>query len=291
MATIKRRLGHITTPAGEPGFLGAGHVARPVIQRNFHDSDPFIILMDDMLDKRDNEPVGGPHPHAGFETVTLILEGELGNSGHIMKAGDFELMTAGSGIIHTETIDKKANIRILQMWLNLPKKYRGTIPRIQKMPLEHVPVLSENGTDIKLYSGSLAGLVSPVQNYTPLILADITVKTGITTIQQIPANYNTFLYVLQGSVQIGEDKKMLQKDQVGWLDLYNEESKSELILTAGTEDARLILYAAKPTGESIVSHGPFIADSSEDIARLYREYRQGNMKHIAAVAETQKISL
>src|SRR3990170_6280111 len=139
MATIKRKLVQVSTPKGEPGFLGAGHVARPVIERNFRESDPFIMLMDDMLDKRDNQPVGGPHPHAGFETVTLIVEGELGNAGHAMKAGDFELMTAGSGVIHTETIDKKAKIRILQMWLSLPKKDRWATPRLQDLQAEHVP--------------------------------------------------------------------------------------------------------------------------------------------------------
>ena len=76
--SIKRKIVQTYTPQGEPGFLGRGHIARPVIQRSFADSDPFILLMDDMLDKKDNEPVGGPHPHAGFETVTLLLEGELG---------------------------------------------------------------------------------------------------------------------------------------------------------------------------------------------------------------------
>lgn len=291
MTLIKRKLVHVSTPRGEPGFLGAGHVARPVIDRTFRESDPFIMLMDDMLDKRDNDPVGGPHPHAGFETVTLILEGELGNAGHTMKAGDFEMMTAGRGIIHTETIDKKAKIRILQMWLNLPKKYRDALPRVQKMPVEHVPVLSANGVTIKLYSGSLAGLTSPVRNFTPLILADVTIQAGVTTTQEIATNYNTFLYVLEGSVEIGEAKNALKKDQVGWLDLQGGEGKSELTLTAGADGVRLILYAARPTGESIVSHGPFIADSLEEITRLYRDYREGNMKHIATVPDSQKILL
>lgn len=291
MTTIKRKLIQISTPKGEPGFLGAGHVARPVMERNFRESDPFIMLMDDQLDKRDNQPVGGPHPHAGFETVTLIVEGQLGNGAHTMKAGDFELMTAGSGIIHTETIDKKAKLRILQMWLNLPQKYRHTLPRVQKMPIEHVPVFSNSGVEIKVYSGSLAGITSQVQNFVPLILADITIKPGISTVQHVAANYNTFLYVLEGSVEVGEEKKAIQRDQVGWLELHSDEGSSELILTAGSEGVRLVMYAARPTGESIVSHGPFIADSSEDIARLYREYRQGSMKHIATVPESQKISL
>src|SRR3954451_21238314 len=93
--SIKRKVVQIYTPQREPGFLGRGHIARPVIQRSFADSDPFILLMDDMLDKKDKEPVGGPHPHAGFETVTLLLEGELGVGAHKMKEGDLQMMTAG----------------------------------------------------------------------------------------------------------------------------------------------------------------------------------------------------
>src|SRR4249919_2168390 len=98
---IKRKLAKVYEPKGQPGFLGAGHIARPLLTGNFSESDPFIILMDDMLDKKDNEPVGGPHPHAGFETVSLMLEGELGVGAHKMKEGDFQMMTAGSGVIHT----------------------------------------------------------------------------------------------------------------------------------------------------------------------------------------------
>jgi redox-sensitive bicupin YhaK (pirin superfamily) len=280
---IRRKLSKIHTPQGQPGFLGPGHIARPVISGSFSDSDPFILLMDDMLDKKDNEPVGGPHPHAGFETVSLLLEGEMGDEPHKMKGGDFQIMTAGSGIVHTETIEKKAKMRLLQLWLNLPKKDRAAAPRLQHLSFEDAPVLSENGVFIKLYSGSLAGLISPIQNYTPLILADITMEAGAGTVLQIPANYNTFLYILSGDVKVGEDKKLLNTSQAGWLDLSDEAALSDLQVSVGEEGTRFILYAAKPTGDNIVSHGPFIADSSEDIQRLYREYRQGNMKHISTV--------
>jgi redox-sensitive bicupin YhaK (pirin superfamily) len=288
--SIKRKLVKINTPQGQPGFLGPGHVARPVISGSFSDSDPFIMLMDDMLDKKDNEPVGGPHPHAGFETVSLLLEGEMGDEEHKMKKGDFQLMTAGSGVVHTETIDKMARMRLLQLWLNLPKKDRAAVPRLQELPSEHVPEFSENGVTIRLYSGNLAGLTSPVQNYSPIIVADIILDAGTTSVQQIPANFNTFLYVLTGSVKVGMDEKKLHQDQVGWLDLFDDNTSSDLQLTT-EEGARFILYAGKPTGENIVSHGPFIADSLEDIQRLYREYRQGLMKHIATVPESQRILL
>jgi redox-sensitive bicupin YhaK (pirin superfamily) len=285
--SVNRKLIQIDTPPEEPGFLGRGHTARPVIQRSFSESDPFIMLMDDILDKKDDIPVGGPHPHAGFETVSLLLEGEIGE----MKQGDFQMMTAGSGIIHTETIDKKMKMRLLQLWLNLPKKNRQAAPRLQDIPLAHVPKFSEKGVTIKLYSGSLSGLSSPIQNYVPMIVADFTIDPGVTTIQRIPGDFNTFIYVLKGDVHIGEEEKLLQQDQVGWLDIFENEPLSDLKLTTGKDGVRFVLYAAKPTGENIVSHGPFIADSSEDIARLYQEYRQGKMKHILTVDESQKILL
>ena len=286
---IGRKLVRIETPQGHPGFLGAGHIARPVVHDDFSFTDPFIALMDDVLDKKDRVPVGGPHPHAGFETISLLLEGEIGDEAHSMKGGDFQIMTAGSGIVHTERIDKPAKMRLLQMWLNLPKNDRWATPRIQDLPSSHVPALNEDGVHIKLYSGSFAGLTSPVQNYVPLIIADISIDAGITTVQQVPANFNTFLYVLEGSVKVGEDEKQLNHDQVGWLSLTGVEAPGELKLTADVNGVRLVLYAARPLGEGIVSHGPFIADTQEDIKHLYQEYRLGKMKHISTVPETQRI--
>ena len=282
---------HIDTPQGEPGFLGRGHIARPVIQRSFAESDPFILLMDDMLDKKDNIPVGGPHPHAGFETVTLLLEGELGDGIHKMQAGDLQMMTAGSGVIHTETIDKDLKMRLLQLWLSLPKKDRWATPRVQDIVSSHVPNKSEGGVAVKLYSGSFAGLTSPLKNYTPVIIADVAIEASVSTIQLLPANLNTFLYVLKGNVKVGDEQTLLKQDQVGWLNLFNEDEQSELKLTAGETGTRFILYAGKPTGASIVSHGPFIGDTSEDISRLYQEYRQGRMRHISNAPESQKIHL
>jgi quercetin 2,3-dioxygenase len=287
--TNNRKLIQVYTPAAQPGFLGKGHMARPVIQIDFSQSDPFIMLMDDMLDKKDDIPVGGPHPHAGFETVSLLLEGEIGEEPHLMKAGDFEIMTAGSGIVHTETITKQTKMRLLQLWLNLPKHERHATPRTQKLKSEHVPVSSVNGTRIRLYSGSLGELSSPVRNYTPVTIADVAMEARAVTHQILPSRFTTFLYVIEGSVHVGEEEKLLIKDQVGWLDVNNDPSNSELILKAGDNGIRFVLYSAEPQRHPIVSHGPFIADTMEDIRQLYADFRAGKMGHITEVGEEHKM--
>lgn len=288
MAT-QRQIERVYMPAEQPGFLGAGHLARPVIQGRFSQTDPFIMLMDDILDKKDNEPAGGPHPHAGFETVTLLLEGSFGDENHKMKAGDFQMMTAGSGIIHTETIEDRTKMRLLQLWLTLPKKHRWTTPRVQDMLNENVPMITKDGVQLKLYSGSMSGLQSPVKNYVPLIIAELVMQAGTETTLEIPDNFNGFIYVLKGEAVAGGNKKTLKEDQVGWLDINAGSQLGEMRIRAGAAGARMVLYAAQPQGDAIVSHGPFIGDSSEDILRLYREFREGKMHHISSVDEELKM--
>ena len=289
MNTIKK-LHSVYSPPAHPGFLGQGHIARPVIQFDFAESDPFIMLMDDMLDKKDDTPAGGPHPHAGFETVTLMIEGEFGEGQHKMKTGDFEMMTAGSGVVHTETINKQTKLRILQLWLNLPKKDRWTQPRVQKLHAENVPSVNNDGVKISVYSGTFSGLTSAVQNHTPLILADIKMEAGKSLREQLPPHFTSFVYVLRGSVKTGDENEVVAQNQVGWFD-RSDKSTGDLLLQAGDEGARLVLYSAEPQHHQIVSHGPFIADTMEEIRNLYANYRQGKIGHILDVSESQKILL
>lgn len=288
--TIKRKAVRIYTPPSHPGFLGNGHVARPVIQSDYAESDPFIILMDDLLDKKDDEPAGGPHPHAGFETVTLLLEGTLGEGPYAMKAGDFEMMTAGKGVVHTEVITKKEKFRLLQLWLNLPKKERHALPRVQRLSGSHAPTRTANGATVRLYSGSFAQLTSPVKNYTPVVIATLTLDPGATLTETIPANFNTFLYVIEGNISIGQEGSEVSTDQVAWLDLFADRTPSDLILKAGDAGAQVVLYSGEPQKHEIVSHGPFIADSADEIRPLYADFRHGKMEHISEVAEEQRIA-
>ncbi|MDR6804478.1 redox-sensitive bicupin YhaK (pirin superfamily) [Dyadobacter sp. BE34] len=287
---IVRNIMSIKTPPAQPGFLGPDHTARAVVCHEFEHSDPFIVLMDDFLDKKDDEPVGGPHPHAGFETVSLLLEGEIGDETHTMKQGDFQIMTAGSGIVHTETIEGRSRMRLLQMWLNLPRANRWATPRVQDLTFANAPAADRNGVKTVLYSGSFAGLRSPVKNYVPLIVADIRLQPGASLAESLPASYNAFLYVIAGNVAIGDEAKDLKTNQIGWLSRGAAGESSELIVAAGTEGARVVLYAGEPQNDSIVSHGPFIADHQEEIKDLYSDFRHGKMRHVSTLSDGQRFN-
>jgi len=286
---IKRTMEYSYSAPIEAGFLGEGHRARSVLQVPYAKSDPFIALMDDMLQKETSSPAGGPHPHAGFETVSLMLDGEIGDMIESLKKGDFQIMTAGRGVVHTETINQPTNGRLLQMWLNLPSKERWVTPRVQNLPAAHVPVYNSNDINIRLYSGTLGALSSPVLNYVPLIAAEFTLQPCVETRQVIPADFNSFIYMIRGEVYIGEEEKILKQDETGWLNLPAIAGNSELLFKAGNAGGRFVLYAGKPQGEKFVSQGPFIGDTGEDIKKVYSLYVQKKLQHIADAPGEQRL--
>jgi quercetin 2,3-dioxygenase len=279
-----RAIDKITTSPLRPGFLGQGHLAAAVVDgQRFAETDPFIILMDDQLDLPGGEPVGGPHPHAGFETVTLVLEGDDRD----WKTGSLELMTAGKGIIHTEEITAQTRMRILQLWLVLPPEQRWAEPFHQKILLEDVPTLKTAQSEIRVYSGRSNGLTSPLRNQTPFTLVDFNLKENASVTQQVPSSYSGFIYVIDGAVRIGN--RQVTKGQTGWLDRPGTTGESEIVFHTAGQGTRFVLYAGQPHHVPIVSHGPFIGDSQDDIRRLYSEYRRGGMPHLNDLPDDRKI--
>jgi redox-sensitive bicupin YhaK (pirin superfamily) len=274
----QRRISRIySVPELAPGFVGPGHLAAPVIPPgDFALSDPFILLMDDHFDIGDR-PVGGPHPHAGFETVTLLLQGSIydRDEGGVIEAGEVQWMTAGRGIIHGENVGANGKVRLLQLWLTLPKADRGTEPGFQTIHTDAVPVRRENGAEVRIYSGGSGSLRSTTRNHVPVTITEITLEPHASIDQEIPSSYNGFVFTLRGSIQAGADNTSLKTGQTGWLDRPQVDGASLLRVTAGEEGARLVLYAGQPQGDPIVSYGPFIGDSKRDIARLYTEFQSG----------------
>ena len=274
----QRRISRIhNVPQLAPGFVGPGHLAAPVISpEDFALNDPFILLMDDHFDIGDR-PVGGPHPHAGFETVTLLLQGSIydRDEGGLIEAGEVQWMTAGRGIIHGENVGAKGKVRLLQLWLTLPKADRWTEPGFQTIHTDAVPVRRENGAEVRLYSGGSGSLRSKTRNHVPVTITEITLEPHASIDQEIPSSYNGFVFTLRGSIQAGADATSLKTGETGWLDRPKVDGASLLRVTAGEEGTRLVFYAGQPQGDPIVSYGPFIGDSKQDIVRLYTEFQSG----------------
>src|SRR5688572_7067137 len=142
-AMLQRRFDRIVdVPPAEPGFIGDGHTAVEVVRpTNLMASDPFVLLMDDRLDIAKRRVIGGAHPHAGLETVTLVLEGVLRDRDEgELSAGDAVWMSAGRGIIHSESIEVSGHSRVLQLWVRLPGSARGTTPRFEIVRKASLPV-------------------------------------------------------------------------------------------------------------------------------------------------------
>lgn len=282
---IRRNISKITQNHWHNGFLGTGHRAMAVLDGvPYKDSDPFILFMDDSLNLLGGEPVGGAHPHAGFETLSLVLEGNEKD----WKTGSFELMTAGKGIIHTEEITSKQKLRMLQVWLVLPPEKRYAQPFLQRMLLEDVPKIKTDTYEIRVYSGSSNGLISPLKNHTPFTLVDFRLDNRAVVSQEIPSHYNGLVYVLKGRVKAGD--KIINAEQAGWLDKATEDGDTEIQFEALENDTLFVLYAGQPHNVPVVHHGPFVADTMEDIAQMYRDFRQGKFPHLNDLPSEQKIT-
>ncbi|NOK13046.1 pirin family protein [Corallococcus exercitus] len=271
---LERRLERIIDlPEPAPGQFGPAHTVVPVISpEDYARSDPFILLMDDRID---GQPIGGPHPHAGFETVTLVVKGGMTHDSGRLGEGDVQWMTAGSGVIHGEGLEGgMSQARILQLWLTLPKAQRWVPAGFQDLSYAELPVRREPGVEVRLYSGSSGTVRSATKNYVPVTLAELQLEPGASIAQDLPASYNGFFLVLEGEVAVGPDRRVLKPGQVGWLDRPVSGGDS-IVHVTGTTRARVLLYAGQPQRDPLVSHGPFIGDTQADILRSIEGYRAG----------------
>jgi redox-sensitive bicupin YhaK (pirin superfamily) len=287
MTSLQRQIARTVVPLPPaPGFIGPGHTAVEVVEsEDLVATDPFVLLMDDRLEIPSRRKIGGAHPHAGLETVTLILEGTLADRDEgELSAGDAIWMTAGRGIIHNEDVEVAGRARVLQLWIRLPASDRTLDPSFEIIPLAKLPIWREPGVVARLYSGTTGALRSPTRNRVPTTLVDIELSSGTTFVQPLPSSYNGFLYVIDGTITIGETT--LGPGHVGWLDRPARNASSTLTI-ATERGARVVLYAGEPQHEPLVHHGPFVAGSDTEIRELYRRFRLGTFESMSAIAQRE----
>lgn len=275
----------VVTPPPAPGFIGEGHTAVEVVApTDLAASDPFVLLMDDRLDIKEQRQIGGAHPHAGLETVTLVLDGVLHDRDEgDLGPGDVLWMTAGRGIIHNEAVEAVGTSRILQLWIALPASARGTAPRFELVRAAQAPIVRAPGVEARLYSGVSGPLRSATKNIVPITLVDVQLAPNAVFTQELPTSYNGFVYVIDGDVEIGGET--LRRGEVGW---FAPGASTSLVSRADARGARYILYAGEPTRDSLLQHGPFVAGSAVEIRELYRRFRSGDFISMSHLARMQR---
>jgi redox-sensitive bicupin YhaK (pirin superfamily) len=253
----------------------------------FAEQDPFIVLMDDRVEMADGVPIGGEHPHAGFEIATLLLEGAIHDQDEgVLRAGDLQWMLAGRGVIHNEHAMPEGRTRILQLWMTIPAAERWSEPRLETISREMAPVRREAGVEVRVLSGRSGNVHAPERGHghVPTTILDVRLEAGATLEQDLPASYNGFVYVLDGRVRAGAvDGAPLRTGQVGWLDRPESTGPSVLRLAADGESAHVVLYAGEPQHRPIAMHGPFVGETRADLMRVSRDYMDGRFDRVSAL--------
>jgi redox-sensitive bicupin YhaK (pirin superfamily) len=243
--------------------------------------DPFLLFDDFSSEDPADYRLGFPwHPHRGIETVTYILDGEvrhhdsIGNSGSI-GAGEVQWMTAGSGVLHEEMPKSIPGLRGFQLWVNLPQKEKMTAPRYQGLNPEMIPeiAIDENAT-AKIIAGSLGTTHGPIQELMAMPLYfDISLKANKPFSLPIPKDYNTFLYIIEGAIDLADAEKINHGKDTILLFSRNGEIVS---LQAGNSGARFLLCSGKPLNEEIAWRGPIVMNTQQELDQAYYELQIGS---------------
>jgi redox-sensitive bicupin YhaK (pirin superfamily) len=281
---MKKILGIYSNP--KPHWVGDGFPVRSLFS---YDSlgqhiSPFLLL--DYAAPHDFAPTQqrrgvGQHPHRGFETVTIVYQGELEHrdstgSGGLIGPGDVQWMTAAKGILHEEFhsaafTQKGGTLEMVQLWVNLPARDKLAAPGYQTLLSQDIPLipLAGGAGSLRLIAGAFAGQQGPARTFTALDVWDIRLNAGKPLTLPLVEGRNTALIVLRGSVQLNGSQP-LGEAQMALLD----PAGSELRLAADNQ-ATVLLLSGEPIDEPVVGYGPFVMNSEAEIAQAIEDFNSG----------------
>ena len=269
----------------ERHWVGDGFPVRTVLDYQRQPGlSPFLLL--DHFGPADIAPAEkrrgvGWHPHRGFETVTVLLEGEVehedtaGNGGRI-SAGDVQWMTAGSGLLHKEMHSEAftrsgGRFHGLQLWVNLPAKFKMTAPRYQTLLAKDIPVVD----GVRVIAGEWKSVKGPAQTFTPILLlvAHLRVKQGL----HLPLRDgdSAALYVLRGKLASAAEGELVELEREG----------EDFVLEAQS-DALVFVMSGTPIDEPVAGYGPFVMNTPREIQQAFADYQAGRLGRIPATEKT-----
>jgi quercetin 2,3-dioxygenase len=281
--------------APQPHWVGDGFPVRSMFSPQTHGDavSPFILL--DYAQPHEFAPAAqkrgvGVHPHRGFETVTIVYEGEVdhrdstGNGGHI-GPGDVQWMTAASGILHEEFHSKAftergGKMEMVQLWVNLPAKDKMSPPSYQTLLDAQIPAveLADGAGKVRVIAGEYAGAKGPAKTFTPIKIWDVRLNAGGKTEFTLAEGHTLMLLVQSGSVRINGE----QSAGASQLALFDRDGGP--ISVEAESDAKLLLLSGEPINEPVVQYGPFVMTSEGEIRQAILDFNAGKFGDISAFA-------
>ena len=240
--------------------------------------DPFLML-DEFGSENKDDYIGGfpPHPHRGIETVTYMLQGEFehedstGAKGR-MSSGDVQWMKTGGGIIHSEMPTmSEGKLHGFQLWVNMPAKYKMNKPEYIYIDAKQMQIHKDNDKKIKVIAGKFEDAEGPIKghNVEPVYF-DIELQKNKEFNFDLPSTHNSFIYLIEGEIKIGEQSHDSVKDST--LILL---TRGEKLKVSGLIKSKFLLISGKPIGEPIARGGPFVMNTKEEILKAVQDYHNG----------------
>jgi redox-sensitive bicupin YhaK (pirin superfamily) len=292
---LKRRselksLVDVLRPHGQH-WVGDGFPVRTLFSydRQGAEFSPFLLL--DYAGPHRFEPADrargvGPHPHRGFETVTIVYEGEVAHrdstgQGGIIGPGEVQWMTAGAGIIHQEfhspAFTRSGGLfQMIQLWVNLPAESKLTRPRYQAIEAARMPIVQRRGVagHARVIAGSFWGEAGPANTYSPVNVVDLYLARGSQTVIDAPDGHTALIVVLSGRLSFAGGSEI-------------RDAEAALLSRAGTDaeleapfDTRALILSGAPIEEPIVGRGPFVMNSEAQIRQAFMDFGSGRFGEI-----------
>ncbi|EFE98233.1 pirin family protein [Serratia odorifera] len=289
---MKKILGVYNSP--EAHWVGNGFLVNSLFSYNDLGAEmsPFLLL-DHAAPTKFRETTGrrgvGQHPHRGFETVTIVYQGEVEHrdstgSGGVIGPGDVQWMTAASGILHeefhsTDFSRKGGTIEMVQLWVNLPAKDKMAAPGYQTLRNQDIPqvALADGAGQVRVIAGDFAGHAGPARTFSPLNVWDMKINAGHTTTLTVQEGHTLALVMLHGAIlvngeQIVRETQMVMLDRVG-----------DTLTIEANSDVSLLVLSGEPIDEPIVGYGPFVMNSDAEIQQAFEDFNSGNFGTMPAV--------
>lgn len=223
----------------------------------------------------------GVHPHRGFETVTIVYQGEVSHrdstgQGGVIGPGDVQWMTAGAGILHeefhSEAFSQRGGVmQMVQLWVNLPREHKMTRPAYQAISNARIPRISldnDAGT-LRPIAGDVDGQRGPATTRTPMQIWDLRLNPGTSCQLELSPGWTSALVVLEGAVSVNGSPPV----NAASMALLEREKKALNLHTLAP--SLLLLLSGEPIDEPIVGHGPFVMNSQAEIMQAFVDLEQG----------------